>query len=34
MALDLSDYSELSAMTGLRSFVAALAGHIATEAAR
>ena len=28
------DYSELSAMTGLRSFVAALAGHIATEAAR
>lgn len=27
-------YSELSAMTGLRSFVAALAGHIATEAAR
>jgi hypothetical protein len=26
-------YSELSAMTGLRSFVAALAGHIATEAA-
>lgn len=27
-------YSELSAMTGLRSFVAALAGHIAAEAAR
>lgn len=27
-------YSELSTMTGLRSFVAALAGHIATEAAR
>lgn len=27
-------YSELSAMTGLRSFMAALAGHIATEAAR
>lgn len=27
-------YSELSAMTGLRSFVASLAGHIATEAAR
>lgn len=27
-------YSELSAMAGLRSFVAALAGHIATEAAR
>jgi hypothetical protein len=27
-------YSELSAMTGLRSFVAALAGHIATVAVR
>lgn len=27
-------YTELSAMTGLRSFVAALAGHVATEAAR
>lgn len=27
-------YKELSAMTGLRSFVASLAGHIATEAAR
>lgn len=27
-------YSELSSMTGLRSFMAALAGHIATEAAR
>jgi hypothetical protein len=27
-------YSELSTMTGLRSFVAAFAGHIATEAAR
>ena len=27
-------YSELSAMTGLRSFVASLTGHIATEAAR
>lgn len=27
-------YSELSAMTGLRSFVASLAGHIAAEAAR
>jgi Restriction endonuclease XhoI len=26
-------YSELSSMTGLRSFVASLAGHIATEAA-
>lgn len=27
-------YKELSAMTGLRSFVATLAGHVATEAAR
>jgi hypothetical protein len=27
-------YSELSAMTGLRAFVAALAGHVATEAMR
>ncbi|MBP6677121.1 MAG: hypothetical protein KA185_17710 [Vitreoscilla sp.] len=27
-------YGELSAMTGLRSFVASLAGHIATQAAR
>jgi len=27
-------YSELSAMTGLRSFVAGLAGHVAAEAAR
>ncbi len=27
-------YSELSPMTGLRSFVASLAGHIAAEAAR
>ena len=27
-------YSELSAMTGLRAFVATLAGHVATEAAR
>lgn len=28
------DYSELSEMTGLRTFVAALAGHVAAEAAR
>lgn len=28
------DYFELSAMTGLRSFVASFAGHIAAEAAR
>jgi Restriction endonuclease XhoI len=28
------DYSELSPMTGLRSFVASFAGHIAAEAAR
>jgi len=27
-------YSELSGMTGLRSFVASLAGHIAAQAAR
>ncbi len=27
-------YLELSAMTGLRSFVAGLAGHVATEASR
>jgi len=27
-------FSELSAMTGLRTFVAALAGHAAAEAAR
>ncbi len=27
-------YTELSSMTGLRSFVASLAGHIAAEAAR
>jgi Restriction endonuclease XhoI len=27
-------YRELSTMTGLRSFVASLAGHIAAEAAR
>lgn len=27
-------YRELSAMTGLRSFVASLAGHVAAEAAR
>lgn len=28
------DYSEMSAITGLRSFVVSFAGHIATEAAR
>ena len=33
-ALATGDYSEMSAMTGLRSFVASFAGHIATEAAR
>jgi type II restriction enzyme len=27
-------YSELSEMTGLKSFVAALAGHVAAEAAK
>lgn len=31
---DTGDYSELSEMTGLRSFVAELAGHVAAEAAR
>lgn len=34
LALADGAYSELSPMTGLRSFVASLAGHIATEAAR
>ena len=33
-ALMTGEYAELSDMTGLRSFVASLAGHIATEAAR
>ena len=33
-ALDSGEYSQLSAMTGLRVFVTALAGHIAAEAAR
>lgn len=33
-AIATGDYSEMSAMTGLRSFVASFAGHIATEAAR
>lgn len=33
-ALATGDYSEMSAITGLRSFVASFAGHIATEAAR
>jgi hypothetical protein len=28
------EFSELSAMTGLKTFVTALAGHIAAEAAR
>jgi len=28
------EYSELSPMTGLRTFVTALAGHVAAEAAR
>jgi type II restriction enzyme len=33
-AVDSGDYSQLSSMTGLKSFVAAFAGHIAAEAAR
>jgi hypothetical protein len=33
-AVDDGTYASLSAMTGLRSFVASLAGHIAAEAAR
>jgi len=33
-AADSGDYSQLSSMTGFRSFVTALAGHIAAEAAR
>lgn len=33
-SLATGEYSEFSTMTGLRSFVAAFAGHIATEAAK
>lgn len=33
-AAETGDFSEMSAMTGLRTFVTALAGHIAAEAAR
>lgn len=33
-AVSSGDYAELSDMTGLRAFVAALAGHVAAEAAR
>ena len=33
-ATDTGDFSELSAMTSLKTFVASLAGHIAAEAAR
>lgn len=33
-AIATGDYSEMSAMTGLRSFVASFAGHIAAEAVR
>ena len=33
-AVNTGEFSELSAMTGLRAFVTALAGHIAAEAAR
>ena len=34
MAADSGEYSELSEMTGLKAFVASLAGHCAAEAAR
>jgi len=33
-AVDTGEYSQLSSMTGLKSFVTAFAGHIAAEAAR
>lgn len=33
-AVDTGDYSELSEMTGLKTFVTELAGHVAAEAAR
>lgn len=33
-ATDTGDYSDLSEMTSLKTFVASLAGHIAAEAAR
>jgi hypothetical protein len=33
-AAETGEFSEMSAMTGLRTFVTALAGHVAAEAAR
>ncbi|WP_428309832.1 PaeR7I family type II restriction endonuclease [Hydrocarboniphaga sp.] len=33
-AVSTGDYSEMSKLTGLKTFVAALAGHVATEAAK
>ena len=33
-AVDTGDYSEMSDMTGLKTFVTELAGHVAAEAAR
>lgn len=33
-AVDSGEFSELSSMTSLKTFVAALAGHVAAEAAR
>ena len=33
-AAETGEFSELSAMTGLRTFVTALAGHVAAQAAR
>ena len=33
-AIDTGEYSEMSNMTGLRTFLSELAGHVAAEAAR
>lgn len=33
-AVDSGSFAELSAMTGLKSFVSSLAGHVAAESAR
>lgn len=33
-ALNSGDYSQMSSMTGIKTFVSSLAGHIAAEAAR
>lgn len=34
VAVESGEFSEISAMTGLKTFVTALAGHVAAEAAR